>query len=199
MDTGLTRETAWQLLKQYNKEDFHIQHAITVEKVMGYFAEKHSEDVNFWSIAGLLHDIDFEEYPDAHCQKAEVILKESGASDELVHAVVSHGFGLCSEVEPTHLMEKTLYAVDELTGLIGAAALMRPSKSVQDMELKSIKKKFKDKAFAAGCSRDVIKKGAEILGMDINDLLWETVLAMKAVEKDIETEMERYRKETGLA
>ncbi|NLN97897.1 MAG: HDIG domain-containing protein [Eubacteriaceae bacterium] len=197
MDTGIDREAAWRLLKQYNEKDFHIQHAITVEKVMGYFAQKHGEDVNFWSIAGLLHDIDYEKYPDAHCQKAKDILKESGATEDLIHAVVSHGYGVCSEVEPTHLMEKTMYAVDELTGLIGAAALMRPSKSVQDMKLKSIKKKFKDKAFAAGCSRDTIKKGAEILGMNIDDLLWETVLAMKAVEKDIETEMERYRKETG--
>lgn len=192
MDTGLTRETAWQLLKQYNKEDFHIRHAVTVEKVMGYFAQKHGEDVEFWSIAGLLHDIDFEKYPHAHCQKSKEILKDAGATDELIHAVVSHGFGICSKVEPTHLMEKTLYAVDELTGLIGAAALMRPSKSVQDMELKSIKKKFKDKAFAAGCSRDVIRKGAELLGMDIDNLLWETVLAMKAVEEDITNAMDDY-------
>ena len=185
MDATLTREQAFELLKKYNREDFHLQHARTVAAVMRYFAVElgYGADADFWEIVGLLHDIDFEQYPDEHCKKAPELL--AGLPDELIHAVVSHGYGLCSDVEPTHEMEKILFAVDELTGLIGAAALMRPSKSVQDMELKSLKKKFKDKKFAAGCTREVIAQGAERLGWELDRLLDETLGAMRAVEADI--------------
>ena len=166
MKTGLTREEALSLLQKHNKEPFHIQHGLTVEGVMRWYARElgYGEDEDFWGIAGLLHDIDFEEYPEQHCVKAPELLKEGGAEEELIHAVCSHGYGLCSDVEPVHEMEKVLFAADELTGLIGAAAKMRPSKSVMDMEVSSLKKKFKDKRFAAGCSRDVIRTGAERLG-----------------------------------
>lgn len=184
LSANITRPEALALLKRYNKEPFHIQHAETVESVMRYFAEKlgYFQDIDFWGLVGLLHDIDFEEYPDAHCKKAPAILQEAGLSDEFIRAVISHGYGHCSDVAPEHEMEKILFATDELTGLIGAAALMRPSKSTQDMELKSLKKKYKDKKFAAGCSRDVIAQGAEQLGWELDDLLEQTLQAMRAAE-----------------
>ena len=185
----LTREQALALLQKYNKEAFHIQHALTVEGVIRWFARENGEDADFWGLCGLLHDIDFECYPDQHCQKAPELLSEVNASEEMVHAICSHGYGLCSDVEPVHLMEKILFAVDELTGLIGAAARMRPSKSVMDMELSSLKKKFKDKKFAAGCSRDVIKEGAERLGWTLDELLDKTILAMRSCEAAINEEM----------
>ena len=181
----MERTQALELLKKYNKEDFHIRHALTVEGVMRYFAKQYGHDEEFWGLVGLLHDIDFEVYPDEHCKKAPELLKEVDASDEFIHAVCSHGYGLCSDVEPTHEMEKILFATDELTGLIGAAAIMRPSISVQDMELSSLKKKFKDKKFAAGCSRDVIKEGAERLGWELDKLLEETLFAMRVNEAQI--------------
>ena len=186
----LNREQALALLQKYNKEPFHIQHALTVEGVMAWFAQENGEDVTFWSLCGLLHDIDFEVYPDQHCQKAPELLAEVNASPEMVHAICSHGYGLCSDVEPVHLMEKIMFTVDELTGLIGAAARMRPSKSVMDMELSSLKKKFKDKKFAAGCSRDVIKTGAERLGWELDMLLEKTILAMRDCEATVNEEME---------
>lgn len=191
MESNLTRQEALALLKKYNKEPFHIQHALTVEGVMRWFANElgYGEDADFWATAGLLHDIDFELYPEEHCVKAPELLREGGASEEIVHAVCSHGYGLCCDVKPEHEMEKVLFAADELTGLIGAAALMRPSKSVMDMEVSSVKKKFKDKKFAAGCSRDVIKQGAENLRWDLNDLFEKTILAMRSCEEQIQKEM----------
>lgn len=182
----MDRKTAWELLTKYNKEPFHLRHALTVEGVMRYFAAQKGEDADFWGVVGLLHDIDFEQWPDEHCKKAPELLREGGADDALVHAVCSHGWGLCSDVEPTHEMEKMLFACDELTGLIGAAALMRPSKSVQDMELKSLKKKFKDKKFAAGCSREVITDGAALCGLTLDELLAQTLDAMRESEDAIE-------------
>ena len=185
----LTREQALALLQKYNKEPFHIQHALTVEGVMRWFAQENGEDVEFWGLCGLLHDIDFEVYPEEHCKKAPELLAEVSASEEMVHAICSHGYGLCSDVEPVHLMEKIMFTVDELTGLIGAAARMRPSKSVMDMELSSLKKKFKDKKFAAGCSRDVIKQGAEMLGWTLDEVLDKTILAMRSCEASINEEL----------
>jgi len=186
----LTREQALDLLQRYNKEPFHIQHALTVEGVMAWFARELGEDETFWSLCGLLHDVDFEQYPDQHCKKAPELLAQVNASEEMVHAICSHGYGLCSDVEPVHQMEKVLFAVDELTGLIGAAARMRPSKSVMDMELSSLKKKFKDKKFAAGCSRDVIQTGAERLGWTLEELMEKTILAMRACEDAVNAAME---------
>lgn len=183
------RAQAIALLQKYNKEPFHIQHALTVEGVMAWYAREMGEDVAFWSLCGLLHDIDFEIYPDQHCQKAPELLAEIGAEDDMVHAICSHGYGLCSDVEPVHVMEKILFAVDELTGLIGAAARMRPSKSVMDMELSSLKKKFKDKKFAAGCSRDVIKDGAERLGWTLDEVLDKTIQAMRSCEASVSEEL----------
>ena len=192
MESTITREAAWELLKEYNQESFHRQHALTVEAVMGWFAEEegYGEEKEFWSIVGLLHDVDFERYPEEHCKKAVEILESHGVSPEMIHAVCSHGYGLVSNVQPEHTMEKILFATDELTGLIGAAALMRPSKSVEDMELKSLKKKFKDKRFAAGCSRDVIVSGAQMLGWELDTLLEKTLEAMKASEKKIQEAMQ---------
>ncbi len=192
MKTELTREEALLFLQKHNKEPFHIQHGLTVEGVMRWYARElgYGEDEDFWGIAGLLHDIDFEEYPEQHCVKAPELLKEGGAEEELIHAVCSHGYGLCSDVEPVHEMEKVLFAADELTGLIGAAAKMRPSKSVMDMEVSSLKKKFKDKRFAAGCSRDVIRTGAERLGWELDKLFEQTILAMRSCEASVEQEME---------
>lgn len=186
MKTEIKRETAVELLKKYNKEAFHLQHAYTCEAVMRWFAQElgYGEESDFWSLVGLLHDVDFEMYPEEHCKKAPELLKEINAEDELIHAVCSHGYGLVSDIEPKHKMEKVLFAVDELSGLIGAAALMRPSKSVMDMEVKSLKKKFKDKRFAEGCSREVIKKGAEMLGWDLEDLFEKTILAMRCYESN---------------
>lgn len=190
MKTAITRQQALALLQKYNQEPFHILHALTVEGVIRWYAQElgYSEEVDFWGLCGLLHDVDFEKYPDQHCQKAPELLAEIGAEPELVHAICSHGYGLCSDVEPTHQMEKVLFAVDELTGLIGAAARMRPSKSVMDMELSSLKKKFKDKKFAAGCSRDVIKDGADRLGWTLDEVLEKTILAMRSCETSVNEE-----------
>ena len=190
MTSNLTRPEAIALLKKYNKEPFHILHALTVEGVMRWYAVEtgNGDDADFWATAGLLHDIDFELYPEEHCQKAPELLKDGGASDELIHAVCSHGYGICCDVEPSCEMEKILFAADELTGLIGAAAKMRPSKSVCDMEVSSLKKKYKDKKFAAGCSRDVISKGAENLGWTLEELMEKTILAMRSCEESINKE-----------
>lgn len=192
MTTNVTREQALALLQKYNKEPFHILHALTVEGTMRWFAQELGcgEDVDFWGLCGLLHDVDFENYPEEHCKKAPELLAEINAEPEMVHAVCSHGFGLCSDVEPEHLMEKVMFAVDELTGLIGAAARMRPSKSVMDMELSSLKKKFKDKKFAAGCSREVIKDGADKLGWTLDETLEKTILAMRSCEASVAAECE---------
>ena len=187
---NLNREQALALLQKYNKESFHIQHALTVEGVLRWYAQEQGADVDFWGLCGLLHDVDFEVYPDQHCQKAPELLAEVNASEEMVHAICSHGYGLCSDVEPVHVMEKILFAVDELTGLIGAAARMRPSKSVMDMELSSLKKKFKDKKFAAGCSRDVIKDGADRLGWTLDETLDKTIQAMRSCEAAVAAELE---------
>ncbi len=186
----LTREQAMGLLRKYNTEPFHIQHALTVEGVMRWFAQENGEDADFWGLCGLLHDVDFEKWPEQHCQKAPELLAEVNASAEMVHAICSHGYGICCDVEPTAPMEKILFAADELTGLIGAAARMRPSKSVMDMELSSLKKKFKDKKFAAGCSRDVIRTGAERLGWSLDELMEKTILAMRSCEASVAKEME---------
>ncbi len=188
----MDRTQAIKLLKKYNEESFHIQHAITVEKVMRWYAHDlgFEDEADFWATVGLLHDIDFEQFPEEHCAKAPEILKEAGFDHRFIHAVCSHGYGLMpASPAPEHLMEKVLFAADELTGLIGAAALMRPSKSVKDMELKSLKKKFKDKSFAAGCSRDTIRQGAEMLGWELDILLDKTLTAMRASEDEVQAEM----------
>lgn len=192
MVLSISGNEAVELLKKYNKDAFHLHHAYTVEAVMRYFAEKlgYGEDADFWATVGLLHDIDFEKYPEEHCKKAPELLREGGANEELIHAVCSHGYGICVDVEPVHEMEKVLFACDELTGLIGACALMRPSKSCKDMELKSLKKKYKDKKFAAGCSRDIIAKGAELLGWTLDGLLESTLEAMKATEDAVAAQTE---------
>lgn len=184
METKVRREDAWELLKKYNQEEFHLIHGLTVEGCMRWFAKDlgFGDEEDFWGLAGLLHDVDWEKYPEMHCQKAPELLAEIHAEPELVHAVCSHGYGLVSDVKPEHQMEKILFAVDELTGLVWAAAKMRPSKSVQDMEVSSLKKKFKDKKFAAGCSRDVIKQGAEMLGWELPELFEKTILAMRSCE-----------------
>lgn len=192
MDNLLTREAAWELLKKYNKETFHLQHALTVEGVMRWFAQKlgFAEEVDFWGLVGLLHDIDFEQFPDQHCIKAPELLRNGGVGEQMIHAICSHAYGMHVDVKPEHLMEKVLFATDELTGLIWAAALMRPSKSVQDMELKSLKKKYKSKGFAAGCSREVIEQGAEMLGWPLDEVLQKTLDAMRACETDVMRGME---------
>lgn len=191
MEAGMTRQQAWDLLREYNQEPFHLQHALTVEAVMRWYANElgYGEDADFWALCGLLHDIDFERWPDEHCAKAAELLPAAGASEALTHAVCCHGYGLCSDVRPEHEMEKVLFACDELTGLIGAAAKMRPSKSCTDMELSSLKKKFKDKKFAAGCSRDVIRQGAAMLGWELDMLLDKTLQAMRATEADVQAAM----------
>ena len=190
METKVTREQALALLKKYNQEPFHIQHALTVEAVMRWYAKELGYgDEDFWGLCGLLHDVDYEKYPEEHCRKAPELLAEIDAEDALVHAVCSHGYGICSDMKPEHEMEKVLFAADELTGLIGAAARMRPSRSCTDMELSSLKKKFKDKRFAAGCSRDIIRTGAEQLGWELDRLLDMTLSAMKATETESEEQM----------
>ena len=191
MTTQITREEALALLKKYNQEPFHILHGLTVEGVMRWYANElgYQEEEAFWGLAGLLHDVDFEQYPEEHCKKAPQLLAEIKAEPELVHAICSHGYGLCSDVEPEHEMEKVLFAADELTGLIGAAARMRPSKSVMDMEVSSLKKKFKDKKFAAGCSRDVITTGAEKLGWTLEELMEKTIQAMRSCETAVNEQM----------
>ena len=193
MKTNVTRDQALSLLMKYNKESFHILHGLTVEGTMRWYARQlgYGEDEDFCGIAGLLHDVDFENYPEEHCRKAPELLAEIQAEPELVHAVVSHGYGLVSDVEPEHEMEKVLFASDELTGLIGAAARMRPSKSVMDMEVSSLKKKYKDKRFAAGCSRDVIAQGAERLGWTLEELFEKTIEAMRSCEASVNDEMEK--------
>ena len=192
MKACITREAALAALQQYNTESFHIQHALTVEGVMRWYAMElgYGEDADFWATVGLLHDIDFEMWPDEHCRKAPELLEKAGCDADFIHAVCSHGYGLCCDVEPQHEMEKVLFAADELTGLIGAAARMRPSKSCTDMEVSSLKKKFKDKKFAAGCSRDTIREGAERLGWTLDELLEKTILAMRACEAQVNAEME---------
>ena len=194
MKSNLTREAAYTLLRKYNKEAFHIQHALTVEGVLRWYAKDlgYEEEEEYWAITGFLHDIDFELYPEEHCQKAPELLKEGGVGEDMIYSICSHGYGICSDVEPKHEMEKVLFAADELTGLIWSAALMRPSKSVMDMELKSLKKKFKDKRFAAGCSRDVIRTGAERLGWELDTLMEKTIEAMRSCEADIAAFMESY-------
>ena len=192
MREHISREAALALLQKYNKEPFHIQHALTVEGVMRWYAKKlgYQEEVDFWGLVGLLHDIDFEQYPDLHCIKAPELLREAGVGEDMIHAVCSHGYELTVDVKPEHILEKVLYATDELTGLIGAAALMRPSKSVQDMELKSLKKKYKSKGFAMGCSRDVIERGAQMMGAELDALLQDTLDAMRSCEDSVRTELE---------
>jgi predicted hydrolase (HD superfamily) len=185
MNAKINRQQAWELLKQYNKDDFHLKHALTVEGVMRWFAKDlgFGEEEDFWGIAGLLHDIDFEQFPAQHCLKAPELLRTGGCSEELIHAVCSHGYELTVDIKPEHFMEKVLYAIDELTGLIWAVAIIRPSKSVMDMEVKSVKKKFKTPAFAAGCSRAVIEKGAAMLGWELDVLIEKTIMAMRSCEE----------------
>ncbi|HIT07093.1 MAG TPA: hydrolase [Candidatus Scybalocola faecipullorum] len=191
MELTFTRAQALELLKKYNKEPFHLLHGLTVEGVMRWFAKTlgYGDQADYWGLAGLLHDVDFEMYPEQHCQKAPELLKEIGASDDFIHTVCSHGYGLCSDEVPTHQMEKVLFAVDELTGLVGAAIKMRPSKSVMDLEVSSLKKKFKDKRFAAGCSRDVIRQGAQMLGWELDELFAKTIEAMRSCEAAVNEEM----------
>lgn len=181
----LTREAAWALLREYNQEEFHLQHAQTLEFVMRWFARTlgYGEEADFWALVGLLHDLDFERYPREHCLKQQEIMREHGLPERLIRATASHGYGITVDILPEHPMEKVLYAVDELTGLIGAAALIRPSKSVQDLEVKSLKKKYKTPGFAAGCSREVIQRGAEMLGWELDQLMEQTILAMRAWEE----------------
>ena len=178
----MTREEAWNLLTEYNKEEFHLEHARIVEQTMRYFANKlgYGDEVDFWGIVGLLHDLDFEVYPDEHCIKEQEIMRERGIDERIIHAAASHGYAITVDIKPEHEMEKVLYAVDELTGLIGAVAIMRPSKSVQDLELKSVKKKYKSKNFAAGCSREVIERGAQMLGWELDELISQTIEALRS-------------------
>ena len=185
----MKREEAFEILKKYNKDEFHIRHALTVEGVMRYFAKELNEDVEYWGNVGLLHDVDFELYPEEHCKKCIELLRENNVDESIIHSICSHGYGLCTDVKPEHIMEKVLFATDELTGLIWAAAKMRPSKSTKDMEVSSLKKKFKDKKFAAGCSRDVIKQGAEMLGWELDKLFEDTILAMRDCEDYVQEEM----------
>ncbi len=190
MKTAFTIEQAYELLKQYNKDSFHLRHGRTVEGVMRYFARElgYGQEEEFWAVVGLLHDLDFEQYPQEHCIREQQLMQDAGLEPEVIHAAVSHGYGQCCDIQPEHMMEKVLFATDELSGLIGAAALMRPSKSIKDLELSSLKKKFKDKRFAAGCSRDVIRQGAEMLGWELDELLERTILAMREIEDGLNAE-----------
>jgi predicted hydrolase (HD superfamily) len=191
MQSRLNREEALALLKTYNKESFHIRHALTVEGVMRWYANElgFGGEADYWATVGLLHDIDFELYPEEHCRKAPELLRAGGAGEDMIRSVCSHGYGICADIPPEHTMEKVLFAADELTGLIGAAALMRPSKSVTDMELSSVRKKFKDLRFAAGCSRETIGKGADQLGWELDELLEKTLLAMRSCEESVNAEL----------
>ena len=194
LQSSLSREEAWKLFQKFNKDPFHVQHALTVEAVMRWYAKElgFGEEADFWAVVGLLHDIDFEQYPEEHCVKSKELLESAGVGKEIVDAVCSHGWGLTpAHSKPEHLMEKVLYAADELTGLIWAAAIIRPSKSVMDMELKSVKKKFKTLNFAAGCNREVIEKGAAELGWELDKLIEQTILAMRTCEEEINTFMAR--------
>ncbi|MGI6524444.1 MAG: hydrolase [Bdellovibrionota bacterium] len=195
MKSAISRDEALQLFKKHNKEEFHILHALTVEGVMRWYANQlgYADDAEYWGIVGLLHDIDFELFPEEHCKKAVELLSAGGVSSEMIQSICSHGYGLCCDIEPQHQMEKVLFAADELTGLIWAAAKMRPSKSVQDMELSSVKKKFKDKRFAAGCSRDTIQKGAEQLGWSLDKLIEDTIMAMRSCEEQVREEVAEQR------
>lgn len=180
----MTRDEAWELLTEYNKEEFHLEHAQIVEKTMEYFADKlgYGDEKEFWGIVGLLHDLDFEQFPEQHCIKQQEIMRERGIDERMIRATASHGYGITVDIKPEHEMEKVLYAVDELTGLIGAAVIMRPSKSVQDLELKSVKKKYKSKSFAAGCSREVIEQGAQMLGWTLDELIVQTIDALRTFQ-----------------
>lgn len=184
---SISRDEALELLKEYNSESFHLKHALTVEGVMRYFSEKlgYADETEFWGIVGLLHDLDYEKYPEEHCIKSQEIMRERNLDERLIRATASHCYGIYVDIKPEHMMEKILYATDELTGLIGAVAIMRPSKSVMDLELKSVKKKFKDKKFAAGCSRDIIQKGADMLEWDLDKLIEKKILAMRSCEEKI--------------
>ena len=181
----MTREEAWELLTEYNQDEFHLLHAQTVENTMRYFARElgFADEEDFWGIVGLLHDLDFEKYPEEHCIKSQEIMRERGVDERVIHATASHGYAITVDIQPEHEMEKVLYAVDELTGLIGAVVLMRPSKSVQDLQLKSVKKKYKSKGFAAGCSREVIERGAEMLGWTLDELIQRTIDALKTFQE----------------
>jgi predicted hydrolase (HD superfamily) len=194
MNNTITRNEAIDLLKKYNKESFHILHALTVEGVMRWYAEQlgFGNEADYWAMVGLLHDIDFEMWPEEHCVKAPELLREINASEEMIYSICSHGYGICVDIKPNHIMEKVLFATDELTGLIGAAARMRPSKSVMDMELSSLKKKYKDKKFAAGCSRDIIQKGAELLEWTLEELLEKTIFAMRSCEESVNNSMKEF-------
>lgn len=187
----MEREKAWELLTKYNMDHFHLQHALTVEGVMRWYANElgYGGQADFWATVGLLHDLDFEQWPEQHCVKQQQLMRDAGVDEATIHATCSHGYGITVDIEPTLEMEKVLYAADELTGLIGAAALMRPSKSVQDMEVKSLKKKFKSAGFAAGCSREVIQRGADMLGWPLETLMERTILAMRSCEADVQAKM----------
>ena len=192
MRTTIDREAAWALLRQYNQEAFHLQHALTVEGVMRWYAQElgYGDEADYWGVVGLLHDIDFEQYPEEHCLKAPELLRAGGVGEDVIRAVCSHGWGLTVDIQPEHEMEKVLFAADELTGLIWATALMRPSKSVQDLGLKSVKKKYKQSSFAAGCSREVIQRGADLLGWPLEELITKTIEAMRPAEAEIHAAME---------
>lgn len=189
MSEIISRAEAWELLNKYNKEQFHLKHAVTVEGVMKYFANAlgYGDETEFWGIVGLLHDLDFEQFPEQHCIKEQEIMRENGIDERIIHATASHGYEITVDIEPQHQMEKILYATDELTGLIGAVALMRPSKSVSDLEVKSVKKKYKNANFAAGCSRKVIERGAELLGWELDYLIDQTILAMRSCEEQYDS------------
>jgi predicted hydrolase (HD superfamily) len=180
-----TREEAHALLREFNENEHLIKHALAVEAVMRYMARRRGEDEETWGIVGLIHDLDYERYPDRHCKMTEMILRERDWSEEMIHAVVSHGWGICSDVEPIHVMEKALYAIDELTGLVTAVVLVRPSRSLADLEVKSVKKKWKDKGFAAGANREIIEKGAGLLGVEISELIGEVIEGMRTVAGDL--------------
>jgi len=184
MSTAITRDAAWQLLNEYNQDAFHLKHALIVEGVMRYFAKELDlgDEEDFWGLVGLLHDLDFEQYPDQHCIKGQELMRKNNIDERMIHATASHGYSITVDIKPEHIMEKILYATDELTGLIGAAALMRPSKSVKDLEYKSVKKKYKSTNFAAGCSREVIERGAEMLGWSLEELITKTILAMRSCD-----------------